>query len=107
MKKQYQDIFNVNEIEKQKCKRSTRRIQQADGGLTSEEAQSLLVESAEQLNIQLCQPPPTEPASRQRAPQRCSNCGTLRHTRIRCPQSRSFAGSHWLRNHRSASDLLQ
>ncbi|KGM92472.1 uncharacterized protein PADG_11293 [Paracoccidioides brasiliensis Pb18] len=84
MKKQYQNIFNANEIEKQKHRRSTRRIQQADGGLTCEEAPSLqvqpaeLAESAEQLNIQPRKPPPTEPAS---------NCGALGYTRIRSQPS--------------------
>ena len=45
MKKQYQDIFAANEKEKQKHKRSTRRIQQ-EGGLTREEAAELAILSA-------------------------------------------------------------
>lgn len=97
MKKQYQDIFNANEIEKQKRKRSRRRIQQEVGGLTSEEVQSLLAplaaptepaEPVEQPVIQPREPLPSEPAPRRRAPHRCSNCNTLGHTRLRCPQPR-------------------
>ncbi|EEH39563.2 hypothetical protein PAAG_08832 [Paracoccidioides lutzii Pb01] len=45
MKKQYQNIFNINEIEKQKCKRFKCQIGQKVEGLTSEKVQSLLVDS--------------------------------------------------------------
>ncbi|KGQ01649.1 hypothetical protein PAAG_11640 [Paracoccidioides lutzii Pb01] len=67
MKKQYQDIFNVNEIEKQKRNRSRHQIQHA-GGLTRNEAQDLIVPSAapiEQAVIQPCESQPSEPAPRQ------------------------------------------
>ncbi|EDN10859.1 conserved hypothetical protein [Histoplasma mississippiense (nom. inval.)] len=88
MKKQYEDIFNANEKEKQKRKRSTRRIPSA-GGLTRNEAQNLIIpaaEPAEQPVIQHSVPAAPEPRPRIRAPQRCSNCNTVGHTRIRCPQ---------------------
>ncbi|PGG95108.1 hypothetical protein AJ79_10256, partial [Helicocarpus griseus UAMH5409] len=46
MKKQYQNIFAANEKEKQKCKRSTHRISREES-LTREEAQNLIISSAE------------------------------------------------------------
>jgi predicted HTH domain antitoxin len=88
MKKQYQDIFAANEKEKQKRKRSRRRIQQ-EGGLTREEAVQPAIPAAEPVEQPVVQPPPPPPAElrpRVRAPQRCSNCGTLGHTRLRCPE---------------------
>ncbi|EDN06147.1 conserved hypothetical protein [Histoplasma mississippiense (nom. inval.)] len=88
MKKQYEDIFNANEKEKQKRKRSTRRIPSA-GGLTRNEAQNLIIPAAEPVEqpvIQHSVPAAPEPRPRIRAPQRCSNCNTVGHTRIRCPQ---------------------
>ena len=87
MKKQYQDIFAANEKEKQKRKRSSRRIQR-EGGLTREEAQdptTLPDEPVEQPVIQTPAPPPPEPMPRSRAPPRCSNCNTLGHIRTGCP----------------------
>ncbi|ODH48705.1 hypothetical protein GX48_05140 [Paracoccidioides brasiliensis] len=92
MKKQYQDIFNANEIEKQKRKRSRRQIQQEVGGLTSEEVQSLLASPAppaepaapvEQLVIQSHESSLSAPAPRRRAPQRCSNSLVLKVERLK------------------------
>ncbi|KGY14541.1 hypothetical protein PABG_12605 [Paracoccidioides brasiliensis Pb03] len=55
MKKQYQDIVAANEKEKQKRKRSTRRIQQ-EGGLTREEVQDLVISPAESVGLSVLQP---------------------------------------------------
>ena len=88
MKKQYQDIFASNEKEKQKRARS-RRLIQHEGGLTREEAQSLIpppnlpVEcTVDQLYE--AEPPVLQP--RLRAPPKCSNCNTAGHTRRTCPK---------------------
>jgi hypothetical protein len=87
MKKQYQDIFASSEKEKQKQTRFKRLIQH-EGGLTREEAQSLIPSSnipVESTVSQLykAEPPVLQPRSR--ALQKCSNCGTVGHTRRICP----------------------
>jgi hypothetical protein len=93
MKKQYQDIFNANETEKQKRTRSRARIQQQVGGLTSEEVQHILdspagaaepAEAVEQLATQSGEPAASTPLARQRVPQRCSKCGIPGHKRTSC-----------------------
>lgn len=87
MKKQYQNIFALNEKEKQKCTRSRRLIQHEEG-LTREEAQNFISPSnpsVESIAIQSYKPEAPASRPRLRAPQRCSNCGTIGHTRIRCP----------------------
>ena len=87
MKKQYQDIFAANEKEKQKHKRSSRRIQH-EGGLTRKEAQGLIISSAEPVEqpvMQSSESTAPELAAHSRAPPRCSNCNTLGHKRTHCP----------------------
>ncbi|EEH39525.2 hypothetical protein PAAG_08794 [Paracoccidioides lutzii Pb01] len=93
LKKQYQDIFNVNEIKKQKQTRSRCQIQHA-GGLTRQEDQNLIIPSAalvEQSVIQPSEPAVSGPRPHSGASQQCSNCNLPGHKRTRCPQS-----SHYL-----------
>ncbi|EGC49766.1 conserved hypothetical protein [Histoplasma capsulatum var. duboisii H88] len=56
MKKQYQDIFTVNEKERQKRQRSNRPIQREEG-LTREEAAELTIPDAEPVEQPVIQPP--------------------------------------------------
>ena len=88
--KEVHDLRAANEKEKQKRRRSTKRIAH-EGGLTRQEAQDL-VQSQNQAN-QSSQPvaneaAQSEPAASQlrvRAQFRCSNCNILGHRRNQCP----------------------
>jgi hypothetical protein len=69
--------------ERKKRKKARRRaIIGNDLVLFVEEGQSRVQQLDTQLNEQVDEP---TPRPRQRAPQRCSNCGTARHTIRRCP----------------------
>ncbi|KAL1978963.1 hypothetical protein VTN96DRAFT_7980 [Rasamsonia emersonii] len=71
-KKQYQDLFAAHEKEKQK-----KKIHH-EGGITREEAQDLMRSRDQVVEPPVNDPPQSQlPASqpRQRAPQKCSNCG--------------------------------
>ena len=86
MKKQYEDIFASNEKKKQKCTRSKKLISH-ERDLTREQAQNLIpfpnipVESTVSQSYE-AEAPVSQPQSR--APPKCSNCGTVGHTRRTC-----------------------
>jgi hypothetical protein len=85
-KKEIKELRASHEKEKQKRTRSTSRFVH-EGGLTREEAQELI-----NVNNQPVEPTATDPAApeqptpqpRKRAPKRCSECGTIGHTRMTC-----------------------
>ena len=90
VRKEVHDLRAAHEKEKQKRRRSTKRIAH-EGGLTRQEAQDL-VRSQNQPN-QSSQPVANDPAQservasppRVRAQFRCSNCNILGHRRNQCP----------------------
>lgn len=87
MKKQYKNIFISNKKKKQKCTRSKRLIPH-ERDLTREETQSLISFfniSVESLVSQLYKAESPVLQSQSQAPQKCSNCGTVGHTRRTCP----------------------
>ncbi|ODH13115.1 hypothetical protein ACO22_07586 [Paracoccidioides brasiliensis] len=87
MKKQYQDIFNANEKEKQKRKRSNRRITR-EGGLTREEAQNLIIPPVEPAEQPVIQPP--DPAAPEPAP-----CSRAPPTYVNSFFNKYFKGKYW------------
>ena len=90
VRKEVHDLRAAHEKEKQKRRRSTKRIAH-EGGLTRQEAQDL-VRSQNQPN-QSSQPVANDPAQlervvsqpRVRAPPKCSGCGIIGHNILRCP----------------------
>jgi hypothetical protein len=90
IRKEVHDLRAANEKEKQKRRRSTRRIAH-EGGLTRQEAQDLM-QSQNQLSNPVANnstgPAEAERVASQprvRAQFRCSNCNILGHRRNQCP----------------------
>jgi hypothetical protein len=90
VRKEVHDLRAANEKEKQKRRRSTKRIVH-EGGLTRQEAQDLI--QSQNQSDQSSQPVANNPAQpehvvsqpRVRAPQKCSGCGIIGHNIFRCP----------------------
>jgi hypothetical protein len=90
VRKEVHDLRAANEKEKQKRRRSTKRIVH-EGGLTRQEAQDLI--QSQNQSDQSSQPVANNPAQpehvvsqpRVRAPQKCSGCGIIGHNILRCP----------------------
>jgi hypothetical protein len=82
--KENHDLRAANEKEKQKSKRSRRQMTPNEG-LCIQEARDLIqARNEEDGGVSIDSAPlPLEPTKR--APPRCSNCFTIRHTRVRCP----------------------
>ena len=79
MKKQYQDLFAAHEKEKQKRRKSKKKINH-EGGITREEAQELMKSRDEAI-----QPSINEAAQPRKRTPKCSNCGTVGHNIRKCP----------------------
>jgi hypothetical protein len=86
MKKQYQDLFAMHEKEKQKRQRSKKKLQH-EGGITREEARDLIRSRDEAIQTpgnEAVQSTAEASQPRRRAPPKCSNCGIVGHSRVRC-----------------------
>lgn len=83
-KKELRELRAANEKEKKKRQRSTKRIQNG-GGLTRDEVQDLQNQAVEAVANDAGQSTHLPSQLRVRAPPTCSNCHTVGHTRVKCP----------------------
>ena len=83
MKKQYQDLFAAHEKEKQKRRKSKKKINH-EGGITREEAQELMKSRDEAIQPSINEAAQSTLQPRKRVP-KCSNCGTVSHNIRKCP----------------------
>jgi hypothetical protein len=87
--KENQDLYATINQESHKCKRSTTMVK-SNGSLIAEEAQRLI--GSQNQALEGDPGPSTQSAAetfqpRKRAPPTCSNCHTMGHRRLQCPNN--------------------